>query len=57
MGILGATMEAVDLGYRVVVPVDGVAGVPADYAADVIRYSLRHLATLTTVDEVVAAWT
>ena len=38
------------------VPVDAVAGVPADYAAEVIRYSLRHLATLSTVDEVVAAW-
>ncbi|MEV4509257.1 isochorismatase family cysteine hydrolase [Dactylosporangium sp. NPDC049525] len=57
MGILGASMEAVGLGYRVVVPVDAVAGVPADYAAHVIRYSLRHLATLSTVDEVVAAWT
>lgn len=56
MGILGASIEAVGLGYRVVVPVDGVAGVPAAYAADVIRYSLRHLATLSTVDEVVAAW-
>ena len=57
MGILGATMEAVNLGYRVVVPLDGVAGVPAEYAADVVRHSLRYLATLTTVDEVVEAWT
>ncbi|GAA2576725.1 cysteine hydrolase [Dactylosporangium fulvum] len=56
MGILGASMEAVGLGYRVVVPVDGVAGVPADYAADVIRHSLRYLATLSTVDDIVAAW-
>ncbi|WP_327010505.1 cysteine hydrolase [Dactylosporangium sp. NBC_01737] len=56
MGILGASMEAVGLGYRVVVPVDAVAGVPADYAAQVIRYSLRHLATLSTVDEILASW-
>jgi biuret amidohydrolase len=56
MGILGASIEAVGLGYRVVVPVDGVAGVPADYAAAVISNSLRYLVTLTTVDEVVAAW-
>ncbi|GAA2389601.1 isochorismatase family cysteine hydrolase [Dactylosporangium salmoneum] len=57
MGIPGASVEAVGLGYRVVVPTDAVAGSPAGYAADVLRYSLRHLAWLSTVDEVVAAWT
>jgi nicotinamidase-related amidase len=56
MGILGATMEAIGLGYRVLVPIDGVAGVPASYAADVVRNSLRFLATITSVDDVVAAW-
>lgn len=57
MGILGASMEAIGLGYTVVVPLDAVAGTPADYAAEVVRHSLRHLAFLSTVDEVVAAWT
>ncbi|MFI5911001.1 isochorismatase family protein [Dactylosporangium sp. NPDC051541] len=57
MGILGASVEAIGLGYNVVVPADAVAGSPPDYAADVLRYSLRHLAWLSTVDEVVAAWT
>ncbi|WP_433062403.1 cysteine hydrolase family protein [Dactylosporangium sp. CS-033363] len=57
MGIPGACVEAIGLGYSVVVPTDAVAGSPPEYAADVVRYSLRHLAWLSTVDEVVAAWT
>jgi nicotinamidase-related amidase len=56
MGILGATMEAIGNGYSVVVPTDAVAGVPASYAHDVIRNSLRLLAWLSTVDEVVTRW-
>nr|BFE57771.1 isochorismatase family protein [Dactylosporangium thailandense] len=57
MGIPGASVEAIGLGYNVVVPTDAVAGSPPEYAADVLRYTLRHLAWLSTVDEVVAAWT
>lgn len=56
MGILGTTMEAIDCGYNVVVPTDAVAGVPAEYAADVIRHSLRFLASLSTVAEIVSSW-
>jgi nicotinamidase-related amidase len=56
MGILGTTMEAIDCGYNVVVPTDAVAGVPADYADDVIRHSLRFLAELSTVEEITRSW-
>jgi nicotinamidase-related amidase len=49
-------MEAVNHGYEVVVPRDAVCGVPAEYADAVIDNTLRVLATVTTVDEVVAAW-
>lgn len=55
LGILGLCVEAVDLGYRVVVPVDAVAGVPPDYGESVLRGSVALVATLTTVDEVAAA--
>jgi nicotinamidase-related amidase len=56
MGIPGATMEAIGLGYSVVIPTDAVAGVPVAYAADVVRNSLRLLATLCTVQEIVSSW-
>ena len=37
VGIVGAAVEAVDLGYRVVVPRDAVVGVPTDYVAADVR--------------------
>lgn len=56
LGIVGLAVEAVDLGYQVVVPHDAVAGVPSDYADAVLRHTVGLVATLTSVDDVVAAW-
>ena len=49
-------MDAVNLGYRVVVARDAVAGVPADYAAAVLDNTVSLLAEVVTTDEIVAAW-
>lgn len=56
VGVLGLVLSAVDLGYNVVVPTDGVAGVPLDYGATLLEGTISLLATLSTVDEVVTAW-
>ncbi len=56
LGVLGLAIEAVNLGYHVVLPTDCVAGVPASYSSDVIRHTLALLATRTTADHVVARW-
>lgn len=56
IGITGLVMVAVDLGYRVVLAADAVAGVPRDYAAAVIEHTLAPLATRLTTDEIVAVW-
>lgn len=56
LGVLGLCLGAADLGYRVRVPTDAVAGVPAGYGDDVLANSVAMVATLTTVDEVVAGW-
>ena len=56
VGVLGLCLGAVDLGYRVVVPTDAVVGVPEQYGDEVIEHTLRPLVTLTTVDELAAAW-
>ena len=56
VGIVGLTLEALNLGYRVVIPQDCVAGYPIEYGRDVLRYTLSQLATLTTADELVARW-
>jgi nicotinamidase-related amidase len=55
-GITGITIEGVDHGYSVVVPRDAVAGYPAEYGEMVLRHTLDGLATLSTVDELVALW-
>ena len=54
--LLGLCLAAADLGYRIVLPVDGVAGVPQAYAAQVLEHTLSWVATLTDVDTVLAAW-
>jgi nicotinamidase-related amidase len=56
LGVFGLTLNAVDLGYQVVIVRDGIAGVPREYAESVIENSLSMLATVVTADELLAAW-
>ncbi|MGO9344300.1 MAG: cysteine hydrolase [Acidimicrobiales bacterium] len=56
LGIPGLAIEAVNHGYRVVLPQDAVCGVPATYARSVIDNTMALVATLTTVDELVSCW-
>lgn len=55
LGVFGLCVEAVNLGYQVALVTDAVAGLPADYARQVVANSLSLVATPATVDEVVAA--
>ena len=54
LGIVGTAIEAVDLGYRVVVPRDGVVGHPAEYADAVLVHTMPLVATVTDIDSVCA---
>jgi biuret amidohydrolase len=56
LGIFGLALNAVDLGYQVIVVRDAVAGVPAAYAEAVLENSIAMLATIVTTDELLAAW-
>jgi nicotinamidase-related amidase len=56
VAIPNLVMDAVNKGYRVVLPRDAVAGFPAEYGIAVIDYSLSLLATVTTTDELLATW-
>jgi len=53
IAIQNLVMDAVNLGYRVVLPRDAVAGVPASYGDDVIANSLSLLAEIVTTAELV----
>jgi len=56
VAVTNLVMDAVNAGYQVVVPRDGVTGIPQTYADAVLDGTIALLATLTTVDEIVAAW-
>jgi nicotinamidase-related amidase len=56
VAIPALAFEAVNLGYRVTIPRDAVAGVPPSYADAVMENSLSLVATLTTVEELTRRW-
>jgi nicotinamidase-related amidase len=56
VGMLSFVLDAVNAGFDFVLPVDAVAGVPADYARAVVDNTMSLLATLTTTDAVIDAW-
>ena len=56
VGILGLTIEAVNAGYQVVLPREAVTGTPDAYVDAVLEHTLRLLATIAPVEQVVAAW-
>ena len=56
IAIPNLVMDAVNAAYRVVVPKDAVAGIPADYGDAIIANTLSLLATITTTDDLLQAW-
>lgn len=56
IAITNLVMDAVNAAYRVVVPRDAVAGIPADYATAIIDNTISLLATVTTTEDLLAAW-
>jgi nicotinamidase-related amidase len=56
LGVLGLAIEAVNLGYQVVVPRDAVAGIPRPYADTVLDNTFPLISTVTTVDALIEAW-
>jgi nicotinamidase-related amidase len=56
LGVLGLVIEAVNLGYCVVVPRDAVAGIPKAYADLVLDNTFPLISTLTTTDDLLHAW-
>ena len=56
VGVLGMTIEAVNAGYQVVIPREAVTGTPDEYVTAVLDNTLKLLATIVPVEDVVAAW-
>jgi nicotinamidase-related amidase len=56
IAIPNVVMDAVNAGYRVILPKDAVAGIPAEYGAAMIANTLSLLATVTTTDDLLQLW-
>jgi nicotinamidase-related amidase len=56
VGMTNFVMDAINLGYRFVLPRDAVAGVPEDYASSVIDNTLSLLATVVATEDIVGVW-
>jgi nicotinamidase-related amidase len=56
IGVFGLVLEAVNLGYSVVLATDCVTGVPAEYGAAVVDHSLTLMATCARADQLVEIW-
>ena len=56
VAIPALAFESVNLGYRVVIPRDAVAGVPPEYGDEVLRRSLSLVAEIVDAKELHAAW-
>lgn len=57
VGVPGLVIEACNHGFAVTVASDAVVGIPVSYGDDVVRHSLRFVATIATVDEITTSWT
>ena len=56
IAIPGVAVDAVNEGFRVVVPTDGVAGTPPDYAQMVLKHSIAMIGRLATSEQIATAW-
>lgn len=56
VAVTNLAFDAVNAGYRVVIPTDAVAGTPADYVEAVFEHTLRNVARLARAEDVLAHW-
>jgi biuret amidohydrolase len=56
VAITNLVMDAVNLGYQVVLVRDAVVGIPAAYAESIIDNTLSLLATVVTTEQLAAIW-
>lgn len=56
IALTNLALDAVNLGYQVVIPRDGAVAVPPEYGEQVLAHTLGMVTTVTTAADVVAAW-
>jgi nicotinamidase-related amidase len=56
IAVLGTAIEAMNRGYTVVVPSDGVASDPPEYADTAMRYTMRNIAFVVPCATIIDTW-
>lgn len=56
VGVTGMVIEAVGLGYEVVVPPDAVAGLPREYAEAVLQHTIPVIAYRIPTAQIIETW-
>lgn len=56
IAVNGTAIEAMNLGYRVIVPNDGIAGDPPEYVEMLLRYTIRNVAMVAPVAQITSYW-
>jgi nicotinamidase-related amidase len=56
IAVNGTSIEAMNRGYRVVVPSDCIAGDPPEYVEQLLRYTIRNVALVAPVRGILDHW-
>jgi biuret amidohydrolase len=56
IAVNGTAIEAMNRGYRVIVPNDCIAGDPPDYVEQLLRYTIRNVALVAPVQQILTHW-
>jgi nicotinamidase-related amidase len=56
IAVNGTSIEAMNRGYRVIVPSDCIAGDPPEYVDQLLRYTLRNVAMVSPVQQILDHW-
>jgi nicotinamidase-related amidase len=56
IAVNGTSIEAMNRGYLVIVPSDGIAGDPPEYVEQLLRYTIRNVALVAPVQGILDHW-
>jgi hypothetical protein len=56
VGVIGTSIEALNHGYRLVVATDCIAADPPEFGEQMMRYSYRNIAYLSTSGQIAQIW-
>jgi biuret amidohydrolase len=56
IAVNGTALEAMNLGYRVIVPRDCIAGDPPEYVDALLKYTIRNIALVTEAQPIIDHW-